>query len=109
TTVFLVETAVAVVALFYSLFSLRGQAGKAVAPSFVDDIAGEWWQYIHDFPGKAVSVVEFRYSEKARQVQLGGETYNEHGERSARWQSTAAGINETTLEVFYFWRGDHYS
>ena len=109
TVAFIFETGGAVIALFYSLFGLSRERGRSPVNSVAEDIEGWWWQFVHDNPGNALSFVEVRDSSREGQFQLAGEAYSSQGTRAARWRSTAAGFNASTLELFYFWRGDEYS
>jgi len=70
-------------------------------------ILGCWWQFVFYQRNNAVSFFEISYSQSQQQLVLEGRSFNSNGEPFARWWSVGAAINAATLELRYFWKGDH--
>ena len=70
-------------------------------------VLGCWWQFVLYRRNNALSFFEISYSEDQQQLVLHGRSFNSKGEPFARWWSVCAAINAATLELRYFWKGDH--
>ncbi|APE29629.1 hypothetical protein BOX17_00850 [Halomonas aestuarii] len=95
------------VASVIGLFKATDWFGKTVAPSGFSTIEGNWWQFIRHDRTNAVSFVTIQYSEEQQQVVINGDAYTADGEPFASWWSIGVSFNAATMELRYFYKGDH--
>ena len=77
---------------------IQAQAAQAVN--------GEWWQLVpaDDHPG--LSYIAIALSEISERHAIHGITFNEHGERRARFSSDVVAVRTSyPIEIYYLWRG----
>ncbi len=72
-------------------------------------VNGDWWQTVPaaDHPG--LTYLSISISEVAERHAMQGITFDEHGNRRARWSSDVVAVRTSTpVELYYIWRGTHF-
>ncbi len=89
-----------------ALFKKTAFFGDQLALDSAKSLCGLWWELVHNHPDIALSFVEIQLPPGQSQIKLVGTAYDHNGTEVARWWSEGACLNNATLELFYYWRGD---
>lgn len=96
------------VAAVIGLFQATDWFGSGPVPPGIDAVQGDWWQFIRSEEYEnAVGFVQIDYSTTEYQLNLEGESFSSDGSPYAHFYSISGSVNAATLDLYYFWSGDH--
>lgn len=72
-------------------------------------ISGAWWEYIEREGVNRISFVQIFPEPQSNSICLDGQSYDERGNRVAKWDSVIARVEKATnkIVVSYLWKGLH--
>ena len=91
---------------FRSLSHGDKEADLEIQAQAAQAVNGEWWQLVpaDDHPG--LSYIAIALSEISERHAIHGITFNEDGERRARFSSDVVAVRTSyPIEIYYLWRG----
>jgi len=95
------------VAAVIGLFQATDWFGGGPVPPGIEAVQGDWWQLVRSEYENAVSFVQIGYSTPEYQLDLEGESFAADGTPYAHFYSVSGSVNAATLDLYYFWKGDH--
>ena len=104
-TAFILEVGGAVVALFYSLFSLKPPASSetsAAIQEFCRRAAGYWWS---SADAGLVGFVTFSHDKTAGTLTINGVSYDGEANTGHTWESAGSFISRSGNKLNYCWKG----
>lgn len=102
-TALLIELVAAVI----GLFKATDWFGRSSLSDSVNVVAGDWWQFVRSGGQNAFAFVRIGFSDTEQQLSLEGDAFDADGNKHGRFWSISASLNAATLDLHYFWKGDH--
>jgi len=95
------------VAVVIGLFKMTDWFGTEWEPWVGELVIGEWWQYVRLGEENVLAFLEISHSKKEQMLKFKGRAFTSEGDFHSIFWSSAVSMNAATLELHYFWAGDH--